>query len=193
MPDRIRALHSALGEHLRAALPDIGTIECYPDIGAAVDLPAVIFELSTFAPGIDPGTGQLGLQLDFEFRVLVDPLMQNADVEVTIIAARIALALHHQTFGLEIHAGKLNGEAASDPFRPESESYLVWMVPWTTHIDVGNPDEWQTYAGLDGEAIHNRPESAADGRYPLRRVFWGVDPETGIGHEPDYTEAGVGA
>ena len=188
MPDRIRNLHSALREHLRAALPDIGTIDCYPEIGESISLPAVLFELATFAPGTDPGTGQLGLQLDFEFRVLVDPLMPNADVEVTIIAARVALALHHQTFGLEIHAGKMTGEAASDPFRPEFESYLVWMVPWTTHLDIGNPDDWQTYDGLPGEQMHNRPESAAGGRYPLRRVFWGIDPDTGAAHEPDYVE-----
>ncbi|WP_244130013.1 MULTISPECIES: hypothetical protein [Burkholderia] len=70
--------------------------------------------------------------------------------------------------------GKQVGSAGEDPFRPELGTYFVWLVEWAHEFDLGDAYE----PPMKGRA-----------------VLWGVDPETGPGHEGSYwnpAEQGAG-
>ncbi|WP_063771779.1 hypothetical protein [Burkholderia sp. 9120] len=162
---------------LRARLPDITPIDAYPRIGKRIPTPSIAVELSEMEPGHDPGTGQTSLIGRFQARAIVDPLDPHADLAVRRLAARIACAVHGETWGASVTPAKLV-QIGDDPFKPELDAYLVWLVEWTHEFDAGD---------------------AADPAFPLpslppgngsraSTVVWGVSPDVGAAHEAAYVD-----
>lgn len=69
--------------------------------------------------------------------------------------------------GLADRAGRVV-QVGEDPFRPQLDTYLVWLVEWTHEFGIG------------GEL-----EEIPDGS----TLVWGVDPETGPGNEGSYWDS----
>ncbi|WGS51754.1 hypothetical protein LFL96_04910 [Paraburkholderia sp. D15] len=153
--------------HLRERLPDVPAIDAYPRIGKRIPTPCIAIEMSEMEPGHDPGNGQTSLIGRFQARAIVDPLGPHADLAVRQLAARIACAVQGETWGVPVTPAKLV-QIGDDPFKPELDAYLVWLVEWTHEFDLG--DVTQPFPGSGAV------------------VVWGVDPETGNGHEADYRE-----
>lgn len=164
MLDNLKLLHDAIVKGLREALPTFERIEAYPKIGAQIRTPLIAVELSEMEPGHDDGTGCISLIARMQARIIVDPYGAEHELHVREIAARLALAVHMQTWGLPIAPGRVV-QVGEDPFRPQLDTYLVWLVEWTHEFGVG------------GEL-----ETIPDGS----TLVWGVDPSTGPGNESSY-------
>ncbi|QDQ28301.1 hypothetical protein FNU76_19180 [Chitinimonas arctica] len=169
--DNLGQLHEAIVAGLRTKLgPAAKTVEAYPDIGRRIDIPAVFLELSEFEAGTDPGTSETALVVHIQARVVVDPNQRQAYLLVRELAARIAVAIQHENWGLPIGLATLL-QAGEDAMKPELDSYLVWLVEWTHEIHLGKttwpyPDE----TGLS--------------------LLLGIYPETGEGRADRYWPAG---
>ncbi|AVR10995.1 MULTISPECIES: hypothetical protein [pseudomallei group] len=164
MLDNLKLLHDAVVKGLREALPTIERIEAYPEIGAQIQTPMIAVELSEMEPGHDDGTGSISLIARMQARIIVDPYGAEHELHVREIAARLALGVHMQTWGLPIAPGRVV-QVGEDPFRPQLDTYLVWLVEWTHEFGIG------------GEL-----DEIPDGR----TIVWGVDPSTGPDNESSY-------
>ena len=167
MLDNLKTLHDAMIAGLRAALPDISPIDAYPRIGRKIPTPSIALELSEMEPGHDPGTGQTSLIGRFQARAICDPLGAHADLAVRELAARIACVVHAQTWGVPVTPARLV-QIGDDPFKPELDAYLVWLVEWTHEFDLG-----------DVAAPFPAAGSA---------VLWGIDPDTGTAPGAEYAD-----
>ncbi|WP_230944455.1 hypothetical protein [Burkholderia territorii] len=161
----LKQLHDGVEAGLRAKLPDLERIHAYPKIGKAIDTPFIAIELSELEPGHDDGTGRVPLVGRLQARVIVDPIVPGAELLVRELSARVLQAVHGATWDLPVTPGKQVGSAGVDPFRPDLDTYLVWLVEWEHEFDLGDVFEPPTKG---------------------RTVLWGVDPQTGQGHEDDY-------
>lgn len=170
MLDNLAQLHTAIVAGMRAKLSGVPTVDAYPVIQRRIHLPAVLVELAEMEPGTDPGTGQTALIGRFQARAIVDPNQPGADLVVRELAARIAVAITHETWGQEITVAQLV-QIGEDAFKPELDGYLVWVVEWTHEFHLGET-EWP-YEDDTGLAI-----------------MLGVYPETGAGREDRYWPAG---
>jgi len=123
--DNLKQLHDGIEAGLRERLPDLERIHAYPKIGKPIDTPFVGIELSELEPGHDDGTGRVPLVTRMQARVIVDPLVEDADVHVRELSARVLQKVHGATWGLPVTPGKQVGSAGEDPFPPELDTYLV--------------------------------------------------------------------
>ncbi|CAN7396409.1 hypothetical protein [Paraburkholderia terricola] len=171
MPDNLKTLHDAMIAGLRTALPDISPIDAYPRIGRKIPTPSIAVEMSEMEPGHDPGTGQTSLIGRFQARAIFDPLGDHADLAVRELAARIACAVHAQTWGVPVTPARLV-QIGDDPFKPELDAYLVWLVEWAHEFDLGDVAAPFPSAGST--------------------VLWGVDPDTGTAADAEYADPAQG-
>lgn len=158
MLDNLKQLHDGIETGLRERMPDLERIHAYPKIGKSIETPFIALELAELEPGQDDGTGRVPLIARMQARVIVDPLVADADLQVRELSARVLQAVHGATWELPVTPGKQIGSAGEDPFRPELDTYLVWLVEWVHEFDLGDAFELPTKG---------------------RSVLWGVDPETG--------------
>ncbi|TCK43467.1 hypothetical protein B0G84_1803 [Paraburkholderia sp. BL8N3] len=165
MLDNLKTLHDAIVGGLRDAIAGMDFIDAYPKLGRKIPTPCIVIELSEIEPGHDPGTGQTSLIGRFQARAIVDPLADGAELGVRELAARIAQAIHAQTWELPVTPAKLV-QIAEDPFRPHLDTYLVWLVEWTHEFDLG---DMMPPVPPGGSA-----------------VLWGVEPAIGGEHASAY-------
>lgn len=170
MLDNLAQLHTAIVSGLCSKLAGIPTVEAYPVIQRRIHLPAVLLELAEMEPGGDPGTGETALVGRFQARAIVDPNQPAADLQVRELAARIAVALTHETWGLEISVAQLV-QIGDDAFKPELDGYLVWVVEWTHEFHLG-------------AAAWPYPDDTG------KTLLVGLHPGTGAGKEDSYMVAG---
>ncbi|KVE65218.1 hypothetical protein WI96_11885 [Burkholderia vietnamiensis] len=164
MLENLKALHEAIEGDMRVKLPTIKRIEAYPRLGQKIETPLIAIELNEFEPGHDDGTGDVALIARMQARVVFDPIDDGAELAVREVAARVAMVVHGNTWELPITPGKVV-QVAEDPFRPQLDTYCVWLVEWTHEFGIG----------MELDEI-------PDGR----SVVWGVDPGTGLGNEGQY-------
>ena len=170
MLDNLTQLHTAIVAGLRAKLAGVPTVDTYPVIRRSLRLPAVLVELAEMEPGDDPGTGETALVGRFQARAIIDPNQANADLLVRELAARIAVAITHETWGLGIGVAQLV-QIGEDAFKPELDGYMVWVVEWTHEFHLG-------------EAAWPYPDESG------LTVMLGMYPETGEGRAEHYWPLG---
>ncbi|KPA87177.1 hypothetical protein PF66_06310 [Pseudomonas asplenii] len=133
-------LYAAMEAHIAEAIPALAYVGTMPDKLNLVPLPGVVIELTEWEPGHDPGTGEVGLDVRFEARVIVAGEEENALRMAAFAAAQITILLRMQTWGLAVEPAKFV-RAAQDWSRPELDGYAVWMVEWTQIVYLGQ-EEW---------------------------------------------------
>lgn len=165
----IEQLHEAIRAGLAAKLADVPTVAHYPAAGTALALPAILIELAQLAPGRDPGGGEMGLLARFQARIVCDAAASGAALQVRGLAARLALAIRYETWGLAIGAAQFL--QAGPELVPET-GHLAWLLEWSHEIDLGQPD----WPYQDGRGV---------------TLMLGLDPDTGAGREAQYWPAGA--
>jgi len=134
-------LHNAIVAHLLANVAGVQSCEGYPELDgdAGIKIPGILIETdSTIEPGINDGTERLCLTTRWRAYCLYDPNSPNADLEVRNFAITVALTIFLASrFGQPVQPAKITfiGE---DGFKPELDSYLVWVVEWEHGICVGD-------------------------------------------------------
>lgn len=191
MLENLAQLVNGVAQTLAEKVPGMATISAFPDIGRRIKLPAILIDIDQLEPDDDPGTGELALQATIQAFVVVDPTAGNAQALVKDLAARVAVAGMNENWHVPATPAKLIqiGDAS---FRPELNGYEVWLVEWTNNIRLGSEIDWQTYADPASKRVFDSLEGlAGEGIYPVREVVFGIWPDVGPGHEPDYMPLGA--
>jgi hypothetical protein len=163
----LTTLHEAIAATLRARMPKVKHVEAFPDLENEFGLPAVYFALTDITLGVDRGEGKTGLEGLFQACILVDPERNNASLQAAILATQVTAVLHNQYWGLDfITSPPERVHAQPDASAPELARFVVWVVEWTQHFEVGEL-EWP---------FEDEPGP----------IVWGFSPQTGTGHERDY-------
>ncbi|SFU79578.1 hypothetical protein [Pseudoduganella namucuonensis] len=165
----LEQLHEAMRAGLAAKLPDVPTVAHHPAEGAAPALPAILIELARLEPGRDPGSGQAGLRGRFEARIVADAAAPGAGALVRELAARLALAIKDENWGVPAGMAQF-AQAAPDTLVEAGR--VAWRLEWTQEFELGEP-AWP-YPDSGGAAL-----------------MLGLDPDTGPGHEARYWQAGA--
>ncbi|WP_353271781.1 hypothetical protein [Wolbachia endosymbiont (group A) of Nomada goodeniana] len=131
-----RDLHQKICTMLKEEIPAIQTCEVYPMIRREIVAPAVFVELSSLEQGKDRGTEEFALRARFEARIVVDSTVENASIIVRSLAAEVARVVNKNTWNVKNIAPGEFLSAGGDDFRPELDTYLVWMVEWVHEIHV---------------------------------------------------------
>ncbi|MFC3944293.1 hypothetical protein CCU68_28350 [Pseudomonas gingeri NCPPB 3146 = LMG 5327] len=139
-PIPLNQLYAAMEEHIARAIPALAYVGTMPDRLELVATPAVVIELAEWEPGHDPGTGEVGLDVRFEARVIVAGEEVDALRMAAFAAAQLTVLLRMQTWGQAVEPAKF-ARAAQDWTRPELDGYAVWVVEWTQVIYLGE-EEW---------------------------------------------------
>ena len=124
MIDSLAQLHTAIVSGLRSKVDGVPTVEAYPVLQRRIGLPAVLVELAEMEPGDDPGNGATALIGRFQARAIVDPNAAQADLQMRELAARVAVALTHETWGLPITMAHLI-QIKNNAFKPKLNKYLI--------------------------------------------------------------------
>ncbi|PHV04995.1 hypothetical protein CSQ96_22610 [Janthinobacterium sp. BJB412] len=165
--ESIEQLHEAIRSGLAARLAGVPTVLHYPPSEAALALPAVLVELAELRPGRDPGTGQSALVGRFVARLVVDAAGAKAALALRELAARLALALKHENWGLPVGMAQLLQAGAG---ATAAAGRLEWQLEWSHEFELGAP-------------LWPYPDSGNT------QLMLGLDPETGIGKKARYWPA----
>jgi hypothetical protein len=166
-------LHAAMLDAIKAAFPDLQTVECYRDDRVTkVTTPACMLELTEMeaAEAQDPGTEQLAVVARFEARFILGFRTREAQLEARNLAAAFAAYLrkHPRWPGVVTGPAEVIG-CYRDEFDPELDQYEVWRVEWAHVLHLGE-SVW-----------------APEGITPTT-VFLGVSPDTGAENLDKYVQ-----
>lgn len=115
---------------------EIKTCLIYSNKREDVIAPAVFLETSGYSAGNDPATSELALTINIEARVVVDSLIEDAEIRCQELAAAIASAIHLNSFGCEVSSAKV-ASIARDYFKPDFDPYVCYLIEWSHEFHVG--------------------------------------------------------
>lgn len=131
---------SKLLENIRTEISRIKNIQScfvYPEARCDVNAPAVFLEVGNYSHGDDPATEELALVATIEARVVVDSLIDNAEVMCQELACQVANAAHLNSFGCNVSPAEITG-ISRDTFKPEFDNYVCWLIEWQHQFHVGD-------------------------------------------------------
>lgn len=180
----IDALQDAIVADIKAAFPDLKTVEFYGDDREPRNIiPACQLDIPEWQDfdSPDPGTEQQPVMMRFEARFIIDGVKSQASKrEIRRLAAAFSAFLYKRRWsdadnpGKKIPTGPAEFLGAyHDTFNADLDQYQVWRVEWQQIVHLG-----QSVWGDDGSTAPSR-------------VFVGMAPDIGTGHEPDYAEVTV--
>lgn len=175
-------LHSAIVDDIKAAFPQLVTVEFYqddPEARKKLPIPACLLTISEMEADNDndPGTEQLCVIATFEAHFVINSIRtQRAALAVRTLAAAFMSWLRKRRWtNPDNPAKKLpTGEAMviggfPDDFSPEIDKFEVWRVEWQQRIHLG-------------DSVWND-----DGVTPST-IYFGWHPEIGDGNEQNYEQ-----
>lgn len=143
----LTTLHDAISQTLTARLPKVLHVEAFPELGAEVKTPALVYGLTDMGLGQDRGEGKTALIGRFQSCILVEATRAKASLQAAILASQVAVILHNQMWGLDFVTGPPENIHAQ-PEEPtlELEQFVMWSIQWTQAFEVGElewpwPDE----------------------------------------------------
>jgi len=133
-------LHNAIVTRLQTDMPELQSCETYPDLNhdSSIALPGVLIEMDTgIEPATDDGTDRLCITTRWRAYCIYDPNQPNADLEVRNLAVSVAVKIKLASrFGQSVNPAQIV-HIGEDAFKPELDSYLVWVVEWEHGICLG--------------------------------------------------------
>lgn len=172
-------LQTAITSDIAATFPELKTVEFYAEYRQGMQLPACLLELTEWQDFTDPdpGTEQLSVVARFEAHLIIDGVKtKQAKHSIRKLAAALSLFLRLRRWNDVENSGKKipTGPAEflgayHDQFNPALDQFECWRVEWQQIIHLGS-NVW-----------------GDDGAIP-QRVFVGIAPNIGFGHEDDYIE-----
>ena len=161
------ALHDGIIASIRAAFPDIATVEDYREERQSLPIPAVLIELTELepAPDEDPGTEQLAALARFDAHIVLGFRTPQIKREIRKLAAALALHVHTNRWGQRVGPAEVTA-IVPDDFTPELDQFEVWRVEWQQMVHIGE-SVWRN-----------------DGAAPIPFFSWA--PQIGPDNEPAY-------
>lgn len=143
----LTTLHEAITQTLKAGLPQVLCVEQFPELGAEVNVPALLYGITDMTLGTDRGTGKTALIGRFQGCILVEATRDKASLQAAILASQVTVLLRDQHWDLEFVTGPPeNVHAQPEAPTLELEQFVIWSVQWTQAFEVGTlewpwPDE----------------------------------------------------
>ena len=131
----IRNLLSNIQQRI-AKITDIESCYVYPIPRSDVTAPMVCLEIANFSTGDDPATSELALTINMEARVVVDSVVDDAEIICQTLACNVANTIHSNSFGCAVSPANVTG-ISRDSFKPEFDAYVCWLVEWSHQIHLG--------------------------------------------------------
>jgi hypothetical protein len=134
----LTTLHNAITETLKARMPAVVHVEQFPELGAEVRTPALLYGLTDIGLGIDRGEGKTALIGRFQSCILVEADRDKASLQAAILATQMAVALKDQYWDLDFVTGPPE-QIHAQPEAPtqELEQFVMWSVQWVQRFEVG--------------------------------------------------------
>ena len=117
-------------------ITDIESCYVYPLPQSDITAPMVCLEIANFSTGDDPATSELALTINMEARVVVDSVIEDAEIICQTVACNVANAIHLNSFGCAVSPGNVTG-ISRDTFKPEFDAYICWLVEWSHQLHLG--------------------------------------------------------
>jgi hypothetical protein len=161
--DMLQALHTNICNEILLNILEIQTCSSYPMMRSepasarSIVAPACFVEISGFDVGTDPGTEELAVVANFEARIVMDRIVENAQFIIRELALKLANLINHNTWnstGSTVVSPAKIKEISQDAFSPELDAYLVWNIGWTHELHVG-ANVWTTSGILPHKIIVN--------------------------------------
>lgn len=186
----LATVHDAIVADIKAAFPNLKTVEFYREDRKSLVTPACLLELTELEadPDNDPGTEQLAVIAKFEAELIIGfrpqaGHMAKAKLSIRMLAASLEAWLRMRRWTNPADQDKKlpTGEAMvigayEDDFSvmgrhrdQELPQFDVWRVEWQQRLHLGET-VWTD-----------------DGITPTT-IFSGVAPDVGIGNEDKYTQ-----
>lgn len=115
---------------------DVQSCFIYPNAREKIIAPAVFLEVANYGMGDDPATEELAIIANIEARVVIDSLIENAEIECQRLACKIGSLAHLNNFGCSVRPAKVGG-ISRDFFKPDFDPYICWLVEWQHELHVG--------------------------------------------------------
>lgn len=131
----IRNLLSNIQQRI-SEIADIESCYVYPLPRSDVTAPMVCLEIANFSTGDDPATSELALTVNMEARVVVDSVIDDAEIICQTLACNVANAIHLNSFSCAVSPGNVTG-ISRDSFKPEFDAYVCWLVEWNHQFHLG--------------------------------------------------------
>ena len=176
----LEVLHSAIVADIKAAFPQLVTVEFYqddPEARKTLPIPACLLTISELEADneIDPGTEQLAVVATFEAHFIINSIRTpRAAMAIRTLAAAFMAWLRKRRWTnpaeptRKLPTGPANVVGGfPDDFTPELDKFEVWRVEWQQVIHLG-------------ESVWN------DEGITPSEVYFSWLPEIGTGNEEDY-------
>ncbi|GHS91321.1 hypothetical protein AGMMS49949_01510 [Alphaproteobacteria bacterium] len=144
-------LHEVLATELRAKIPSLRAVLCYPGDRSVLEAPVGFLEISPMGIGTDPGTEELPLVLTWTLRILLDSTIENSHIALQSLLIEAAQAVHLNNFGLKMTpASDLDIQYGT---LQEAEALLIGSVSWKHELHFG-VSQWDCPDGIPPHTLH---------------------------------------
>jgi hypothetical protein len=143
----LTTLHDAITRIISKRMPRVLHVEQFPELGAQVNTPALLYGITDMTLGTDRGEGKTALIGRFQSCILVDAERPKASLQAAILAAQMTTVLKDQLWDVDFVTGPPQ-QVHAQPESPtqELEQFVMWSVQWIQPFEVGEftwpwPDE----------------------------------------------------
>jgi hypothetical protein len=143
----LTTLHDAITRIISEQMPRVVHVEQFPELGAEVMTPALLYGITDMAPGQDRGEGKTAIIGRFQSCILVEADRPKASLQAAILAGQMMTVLKDQWWNLDFVTGP-PAQVHAQPEAPttELEQFVMWSVQWVQPFELGEftwpwPDE----------------------------------------------------
>ena len=143
----LTTLHDAITRIISERMPSVLHVEQFPELGAEVKTPALLYGITDMTLGTDRGEGKTALIGRFQSCILIEADRPKASLQAAILAAQLAKVLKDQFWNVDFVTGPPE-QVHAQPEAPtlELEQFVMWSVQWVQPFEVGElswpwPDE----------------------------------------------------
>lgn len=164
----LTTLHDAITRIISEQMPRVVHVEQFPELGAEVMTPALLYGITDMAPGQDRGEGKTAIIGRFQSCILVEADRPRASLQAAILAGQMMTVLKDQWWNLDFVTGPPE-QVHAQPEAPtlELEQFVMWSVQWIQPFELGE-FEWPW------------PDE------PPGSLVFGFSPDIGPGSEQQY-------
>ncbi|KAF2406419.1 hypothetical protein SAMN04490179_4251 [Pseudomonas antarctica] len=134
----LTTLHDAITRIISERMPSVLHVEQFPELGAEVKTPALLYGITDMTLGTDRGEGKTALIGRFQSCILIEADRPKASLQAAILAAQLTTVLKDQFWGLEFVTGPPE-QVHAQPEAPtlDLEQFVMWSVQWIQPFEVG--------------------------------------------------------
>ena len=135
----LTTLHDAITRIISERMPKVVHVEQFPELGAEVMTPALLYGITDMAPGLDRGEGKTAVIGRFQSCILVEADRPKASLQAAILAGQMMTVLKDQLWDVDFVTGPPE-QVHAQPEAPtlDLEQFVMWSVQWVQPFELGD-------------------------------------------------------